>query len=166
MTYAIRHVEQRDVDAVHTMFLSEHVILGSMRLPVQSPDYTAGRLADKAGEYKMVAEAENTVVGFAELLTFPTLPRHAHAGEINMIVTHAEWQGKGVARALMQKMIDMGDKWLNLHRLELTAWATNERALKIYEDFGFVAEGRLRDYVFRDGVYVDAIVMGRLRPEG
>ena len=49
-------------------------------------------------------------------------------------------------------------------RLELEVYVDNEPAIRLYERFGFVREGTMRQYAFRDGVYVDAYLMARLRP--
>ena len=39
----------------------------------------------------------------------------------------------------------------------------NKRAISLYEEFGFEVEGTMRDYVFRDGEFVDALLMARMR---
>lgn len=52
---------------------------------------------------------------------------------------------------------------MNLHRVELTVYVDNEPAQALYRKFGFETEGRLRDYAVRDGVFVDALSMARLR---
>jgi len=39
----------------------------------------------------------------------------------------------------------------------------NDVALRLYEKFGFEIEGLLRRYAFRDGSYVDAYTLARLR---
>lgn len=76
-----------------------------------------------------------------------------------------DWQGKGVGSALMQAATELADRWLNLTRLELAVYTDNAPAIHLYEKFGFVREGTLRQYAFRDGVFVDAYAMARLRPE-
>lgn len=162
MGYAIRHVQDGDHHAVHQIFLSPHVVTGTMRLPIQRLDETRKRLEPSDGTTAMVALAQDQIVGFAELYTFGHVPRHRHAGDVNMIVTHADWQGKGVARALMEAILDLADNWLQLSRLGLTVWTTNERAVALYESLGFEVEGTLRAYAYRRGAYVDAHVMARL----
>ena len=163
MQLDIRYVEERDVVAIHQIFLSDAVVMGTMRLPVQSIEHTRNRLAFSASDYKMVAINNDEVLGFAELLTFPDTPRHAHAGEINMIATHPDHHGKGVANALIEKTIDLGDNWLNLHRMHLTVWEDNTRAIALYERHGFQREGLMTDFVFREGTYENAVMMGRIR---
>ena len=57
-----------------------------------------------------------------------------------------DWQGKGVGTAMMQAVIDLADRWLNLTRIELTVFTDNEPAIALYRKFGFEIEGALRKY--------------------
>jgi putative acetyltransferase len=77
-----------------------------------------------------------------------------------------DWQGKGVGTALMQAGIDLADKWLNLTRLELEVYTDNEAAIRLYKKFGFVIEGTLVRFAYRDGQFVDVYAMARLRAPG
>ena len=47
--------------------------------------------------------------------------------------------------------------------IELTVSADNTRAISLYERFGFVREGRHQDFAMRDGAYVDALAMARMK---
>lgn len=79
------------------------------------------------------------------------------------MAVHDEWQQKGIGTALMEAAISLADRWLNLIRLELDVYVDNETAVKLYKKFGFAIEGTSRSYAFRDGQYVDAYRMARLR---
>ncbi len=63
----------------------------------------------------------------------------------------------------MHEIATIADQWLNVLRLELTVYTDNEPALKLYRSFGFEIEGTLRAFAFRDGKFVDAYTMARLR---
>ena len=56
------------------------------------------------------------------------------------------------------------DNWLNLTRIELHVYVDNATAIALYEKFGFKVEGTHRRLAFRDGEYVDAYSMARLKP--
>ena len=55
---------------------------------------------------------------------------------------HDEFAGRGVGKALMTALVDLADNWIGLMRVELEAFADNERAIAMYRHFGFVEEGR------------------------
>ena len=77
---------------------------------------------------------------------------------------HDDFQNRGVGSALMAAMVDLADNWLGLRRIELEVWTDNLAAIHLYEKYGFVKEGTARRFAKRDGGYVDAFYMGRLRP--
>lgn len=51
---------------------------------------------------------------------------------------------------------------LGLNKVELTVYAHNERAIKVYEKLGFQVEGRRRAATFHRGQYWDQLLMGIL----
>ena len=159
----IRGVQAGDAPGVHVILTSPHVLRGSMRVPYSRVERTAERLTAKDGVHQLVAEAEGSVVGFAELVTEPTEPRGIHAGEVNMVATHADWTRRGIARALTEALLDLADSWLRLERVGLIVFEGNGHAIALYESVGFEREGTMRRFAFGDGRWMDAVVMGRLR---
>jgi putative acetyltransferase len=144
------------------MFTAPTVYTGTLQLPYPSREYWRRRLSENTESvYYLVAIIEGRIVGMAHVATF-NRPRRNHAGTIGISV-HADWQGKGVGKELMRAIVNLADNWLNLKRLELEVYADNEAAIRLYERFGFQVEGRLRQHAYRDGQFVDSIVMGRLR---
>jgi putative acetyltransferase len=162
MDLVIRAVAEQDHGAIHEILTSPHVVGGSMRVPLAPLQQTRERLTPARGTYQLVAEADDRVVGFGELITYPDEPRHRHVGELNMVATHAEWTGRGVGRALLEAMIDLADNWLNLARLSLIVFTDNTHAIRLYERLGFVVEGTMPRMGFGGGAWMDAHVMGRL----
>ena len=159
----IRRAEPDDYASVYEMFCCPKVIAGTLQLPYASREEWKRKLADPpAGRYNLVAVAGERVVGLLGIDTFPNKPRRRHAGTFGISV-HDDWQGKGIGAALMKACLNMADNWLNLQRLELEVYADNEAAINLYEKFGFEREGVMRKHAFRDGVYVDSIMMARLR---
>ena len=58
-----------------------------------------------------------------------------------------------------------GEYEAQILRIELTVFSDNARAISLYRKFGFVVEGTLVGYAYRNGRYVDAYTMARLRPD-
>ena len=159
----IRRAEPDDYVSVYEMFCCPKVIAGTLQLPYASREEWKRKLADPPeGRYNLVAVVDEQVVGLIGIDTFPNRPRRRHAGTFGINV-HDDWQGKGIGAALMTACLNMADNWLNLRRLELEVYADNEAAIRLYEKFGFEREGVMREHAFRDGVYVDSIMMARLR---
>jgi L-phenylalanine/L-methionine N-acetyltransferase len=165
MTISIRRVEPTDYEALHQIFTGPQVVWGTLQLPFPSVETWRKRLADPPeGVFSLVACMESDVVGQLDLYTFPLHPRRRHAGQIGMAVRD-DWQGKGVGTALLQAAVDVADRWLNLLRLELEVFTDNEPALRLYKKFGFVVEGTLAQFAYRDGQFVDVHTMARLRAD-
>jgi L-phenylalanine/L-methionine N-acetyltransferase len=159
----IRLAQPDDYVSVYEMFSCPKVIAGTLQLPYASREDWRRKLADPPdGRYNLVAVAGDQVIGLLGIDTFPNKPRRRHAGTFGISV-HDDWQGKGIGAALMKACLDMADNWLNLYRLELEVYADNEAAIRLYEKFGFEREGVMRKHAFRDGDYIDSIMMARLR---
>ncbi|WLD93255.1 GNAT family N-acetyltransferase [Alkalihalobacillus sp. AL-G] len=74
------------------------------------------------------------------------------------------WQ-KGIGYETMQLALDFAFNELNLHRIQLTVFSYNQRAIKLYERLGFTFEGAQREFLFRDGEAYDMHMYGLLRRE-
>lgn len=158
----IRRAEARDAEALCRTFNAPRAQAGTLQMPMPSPDLWRKRIADQPQEdYFLVAEVGGELVGNAGLHQAGRT-RRRHAGTVGMSVRD-DWQGKGIGSALMARIIDLADRWFDYRRLELTVYTDNAAALALYRKFGFEIEGTLREYAFRDGAYVDAYTMARLR---
>ena len=74
----------------------------------------------------------------------------------------AAW-GRGYGTDAVRLLVRHAFDDLDLHRVHLHVFATNDRAVRAYEKAGFQPEGRLRDGALIDGGYVDVLVMATLR---
>jgi L-phenylalanine/L-methionine N-acetyltransferase len=160
---SVRHAEPDDYEAVHRIMSGPRAAAGTLQLPLQPAEAWRKRLAEPPeGLFLLVACAEGEVVGNLGLETSPKRPRMWHVGSIGMAVRD-DWQGKGVGTALMRAALDLADNWLNLTRIELRVYVDNPAAVALYEKFGFEIEGTHRRLAFRNGEYVDAYSMARIR---
>jgi RimJ/RimL family protein N-acetyltransferase len=76
-----------------------------------------------------------------------------------------EYWGKGYGTDAIRVILRYAFTELNLRRVTLCVFAYNPRAIRVYEKVGFKDEGRLRQYLARDGQRHDMIIMGMLREE-
>jgi putative acetyltransferase len=160
---SVRHAEPDDAEAIHQILSGPRATAGTMQLPLQSVEGVRKRFfsGTREGLYHLVACVDAEAIGHLGLETF-TRPRRRHVGEIGMAVRD-DWQGKGVGTALMEAALDLADNWLNLTRIELSVYTDNAAGIALYKKFGFEIEGTHRRYAFRNGEYVDAYSMARIK---
>lgn len=159
----VRGQEAEDWEDIAAIFEGERVIFGTLQLPYQSRDAIRDRVENpRPNMHALVAVVDGRVVGSLGLELGQG--RQAHTAHLGMMV-HDGYQGQGVGTALMEAAIRLAEGWLAITRLELIVYTDNEPALALYRKFGFEIEGTLRDFAFRDGRYVDAYLMARVRTE-
>lgn len=76
-----------------------------------------------------------------------------------------DYWGRGYGTDAMRLTLRYAFEELDLHRVTLTVWSVNERAIRSYERAGFKREGVQRETMLREGRRVDTVVMGVLRGE-
>lgn len=159
--FVIRAATPEDAEAVTALANLAGYRYGTLRLPFQTVAETRQRLENPVpGAKALVADLAGVVIG--DIGFFPLLGRRRHVATIGMGV-HDEFAGRGVGSALMKAALDIADNWLDLRRIELTVFTDNQPAVRLYERNGFVTEGCLKEFAFRDGHYVDAYTMARLK---
>jgi putative acetyltransferase len=159
----IRAFEMTDWQDVATLFLLPNCRWGTLQMPYQSRDEIQQKLEKPSpGMYKLVAVATDSqkVIGMVSLHTHRG--RRVHVGALGMFVRD-DYQNQGIGSKLLDAILDLAENWLNLKRLELEVYTDNLRAIHLYEKYGFVIEGTLHKYAFRDGNYVDAYTMAKVR---
>jgi len=81
------------------------------------------------------------------------------------IAISEEQQNKGIGKMTMKRILDYIFKDRKIRRIYIEVYETNERAIKLYEGFGFIKEGRLRKHTYKNGDYIDLFIMGLLKEE-
>jgi putative acetyltransferase len=162
LNVTIRAFQMNDWQDMAELWQQPEVIWGTLQMPYQSLDDLRRRLENPPeGLHRLVAVAEDgCVIGMLGLQV--GRGRVAHAAHIGMMV-HPDFHNQGVGSALIEAAINLAEKWLNLIRLDLQVYTDNAAAIHLYEKFGFQIEGTLRRYAYRDGEYVDAYTMARVR---
>ena len=162
----IRASNPQDAPALHAMMQHPDVYSQTLQVPHNALSLWEKRLQDADDNdliLSLVAEVDGAFAGHATLMREKN-PRRKHVAALGISVA-AEFQRQGVGRRLMQELLNLADNWLNLHRVELSVFTDHSAAIALYESYGFVREGIAQDFALRDGRYVDAVLMARIRPQ-
>lgn len=168
-TVHVRRARVADAAAYARIMSHPEVLPQLLQLPFTDEEVWHARLTEMLAvapgkaDLPLVAELDGEVVGTAGLHPLVPAVRRRHAMGLGMGVAPAA-QGRGVGSALMRAMCDYADDWAQVLRLELIVYADNERAIRLYQRFGFEVEGTHRAYALQAGRYVDALSMARLHP--
>jgi RimJ/RimL family protein N-acetyltransferase len=73
--------------------------------------------------------------------------------------------GQGYGTDATRLMLDHAFGTLNLHRIGLSVFSFNERAIRSYRSCGFLIEGRAREAIWRDGRWWDEVSMSILQSD-
>ncbi len=76
-----------------------------------------------------------------------------------------EHRGKGYGREALNWAIDWGFNHAGLHRVALSTFEYNERAIRLYKSLGFVEEGRERKAMFFERKWWDVVCFSILEGE-
>lgn len=164
MSVLIREATVDDAERLQqyaTRLFSED-LPGIFRRPVPSVDdeiefismHQAG-----ANSTLLLAESGGEVVGLIGIAG-EALPEESHVGTFGVSVDKG-WRGQGVGGALLRALI----AWAGEHgitRIQGYVWASNPRALELYERHGFEREGLCRRAIMRDGQPVDVHLIALL----
>ena len=137
------------------------------RVPTDAP---AGFAATWLGRYEegwrdgsragfAIVTLEGEFVGMA---MFVQLEHQGRQGEIGYVVAPAA-RGNGVATRAVRLLTEWGFSELGLERIELWIDTTNAGSERVAERAGYVREGVLRSYWFKEEIRRDFGVWSRLR---
>ncbi|MEQ9626167.1 GNAT family N-acetyltransferase [Coleofasciculus chthonoplastes] len=159
----LRGLEVSDWQDIAEIYISPKCLFFASQLPYQSRQDFQQRTEKIVREgYGLVAVVGGKVIGIVNLTLFQG--SRSHVGKISIAVRD-DYQNQGIGSQLLEAIIDVAEKWLNLQRLELGVYCNNNPAIALYKKYGFEIEGTLKKSDFRDGVYIDAYFMARIRDE-
>jgi len=88
-----------------------------------------------------------------------------HSTEFGIMIGDKSCWNQGYGTEAVRLLAQHGFNSLNLNRIHLRVLENNPRAIRAYEKAGFTYEGRQRQAEFKDGKYIDLLVMSILKEE-
>jgi RimJ/RimL family protein N-acetyltransferase len=106
----------------------------------------------------LVAEVDRKVVASSDIHILSG--NEKHVGVLGIVIKSG-FRDLGIGTEMMNTLVEQAMA-LGLKVLTLQAFATNKRAVHVYEKVGFVQTGRVPKKHFKDGQYVDEVIMTKL----
>lgn len=122
-----------------------------------SPELQRAEIADAATRV-LLAESDGTVVGYAQLAAHPRPACVSGSIPIEIVRFYVDrgWHGRGVAQALMRRVIDAAAR-MGADTLWLGVWERNPRAIAFYRKMRFEDVGS-HDFVLGRDVQTDRVM--------
>lgn len=120
------------------------------------------RKSSKDVVFMIVDKHSDNNIGFCGFHEMRSIHRSA---EYRVFLGEKDYWGKGYGRETAIIMLRYGFELLNFNRIWLGVNASHERAINSYLKCGFVKEGVLRQEIYRNSQYHDAVRMSILREE-
>ena len=130
--------------------------------PLEAWRAFVARVIGDGGVVLVAVDAAGEVVGWCDLQR-RALEGFRHVGRLGIGML-PEVRGRGLGRRLMQAALTAARE-RGMERIELEVFASNTRAIALYERLGFVREGLKRRVRKLDGRYDDDVLMALLFDE-
>jgi diamine N-acetyltransferase len=98
-------------------------------------------------------------------LAFNDIDWRIRATELGIMIGDKTYWNRGYGTEAVRLLAKHGFNTLNLNRIFLHVFENNPRAIRAYEKAGYVHEGQTRQAEFKDGKYIDVLVMSTLKDE-
>jgi RimJ/RimL family protein N-acetyltransferase len=89
----------------------------------------------------------------------------SRSAELGIVIGSKQYWRQGYGTDATRTLVRWGFRELNLNRVWLRVFEDNAAGIRCYEKTGFRVEGRLRQDRFREGRYLDTLIMAVLRDE-
>ncbi|NHJ01120.1 MAG: N-acetyltransferase [Candidatus Heimdallarchaeota archaeon] len=137
----------------HSREEEEAWIRNTWRRRVEGKDYIFA-ITVNSEEYKYIGNVEISIENQIN-----------RRGLIGIAIFNPGYWGKGYGSDALKVILNFGFKSLNLHSIGLTVFENNLRARACYKKVGFQEMGRRRQAIFRNGQWIDELLLDILTAE-
>jgi len=113
---------------------------------------------EKDETFYLVAEVDGKVVAVSEIGRRSGYEKHV--GVIGIAIKNG-FRDLGIGTEMKKTLVEQAQE-MGLKVLTLTAFASNKRAIPVYDKVDFVQTGRVPKRHFKEGKYIDEIIMTKL----
>lgn len=142
---------------------TDYLVMDALGMGLSTDDLSTHleRINGSSVDLLLGAFLEEKLVAIASVHTKKEV-RLSHISEVGIAVLEEFW-GLGLGSILMEELLDFVRQTPEIRRLELTVQKRNQRAIHLYEKFGFLSEAVMpRGAVDEEGQFLDVYLMSKL----
>lgn len=165
--YRLRELERNDIAEINS-WRSSRELINNLGAPFR---YINCEVDFKWYDYYLenrnknvrcaIIDQSNRIIGLVSLTDIEYINFTANFH----IMISENYRGSGGGRFATFEILKHAFLDLNLRRIELAVLESNNRAMRLYEKAGFKKEGVKRQAVYKNGSYVDLVLMAILKDE-
>ena len=123
-------------------------------------DWLSGLLArlERGKTFFLVGEVKGKIIASSDINRQNGFQKHVGVVGIAIMKNFREL---GIGTAMMRVLIEQAKK-MGMEILTLTAFASNKRAIHVYEKVGFMKTGLIPKKHLKQGKYIDEVIMTKL----
>jgi len=158
----IRDARRADAAAVHAIY-AHHVLHGTASYDVDPP--SVDQMADKIAWVRengwpfLVAACDGTIAAYAYATQFRDRAAYCFTAE-NSIYVHPDWVGRGIGKALLQRLIGRSAE-SGFRTMVAVIGGAEPASIALHAACGFAEAGRLRAVGWKFGRWLDNVYMQR-----
>ena len=130
---------------------------GEFQRTVEEQEKILQAFSNEQNSCYFLAEIDSELVGELNLRGYQRAALQ-HGCFLGMSVT-SQYRRKGIGQALLAQALAWAESLERIERVDLAVLATNIGAIKLYQENGFIEEGRRKHFVKLPSGYVDDILM-------
>ncbi len=147
-----------DSEVTHYLFMGDRpahieLLTEQWEKEIRNPNEVAMAIVDKK---------KDKIIGWTGLYSINWISRSA---EYRVFIGERQYRNRGIGTEVAKLMLNYGFEKLNLNKIWLGVNAAHKGAVRSYEKAGFVREGILREEIFRNNQYYNAVRMSVLKKE-
>ena len=166
--YKLRELERRDIPTINKWHNDVNLaknLGGGYRFIGEEVDraWFDRYLQSRNNSVRLAVVDENDViVGCVYFLNIDNINLSA---DLHIMIGEKENRGKGIGSYAVKALVEHAFYNLNLRRIQLEVLEYNTAARALYRKIGFIEEGIKRKAVYKNGEYVDELIMALLKED-
>ena len=165
--YYLREIERKDIEIINK-WRNDPEIIKSLGAPFRYINYDVDnnwfdnymKQRNSSVRCVIVDENSNLPIGLISIVDINYINGSA---ELHIMIGDKNMHGKGAGTFAVKEIINHAFNNLNLRRIELGVLSTNSIAQKLYKKCGFEIEGIKKKAIYKNGEFIDLIMMAVLK---